>query len=317
MRSREVSTRTDVSTWPVVREEQAGAEAKLWIAAPSGRHWLFKPTRYRKTGERVDADFAEVISGGVAQLLGLPFAVTELAVCNGSEGVISEDVRLDRRDRFDVRDGADLLLDVGATGFVPSSSLDKQARRQRPGHSLENIRSALADVDPHSAAPDGLTAFDVFAGYLLLDAWIGNADRHDQNWAVLEPALDREAPRTLSPTFDHGSALGSGVLPRQREAWTQQPSMLRSFVEKGRATPFENQGRRSVPTLVVHAGAAIGMCSRTGFEHWTSTALRLPMADARTVVERVPELSEGARMFIIQVLDENARRMTDECHSNA
>ena len=30
-----------------------------------------------------------------------------------------------------------------------------------------------------------LTAPEVFAGYLVLDAWVANQDRHDQNWAVL------------------------------------------------------------------------------------------------------------------------------------
>src|SRR5207244_10835725 len=34
-------------------------------------------------------------------------------------------------------------------------------------------------------APAGVTSpLDVFAGYLLLDAWIGNADRHHENWAL-------------------------------------------------------------------------------------------------------------------------------------
>lgn len=28
-------------------------------------------------------------------------------------------------------------------------------------------------------------AFDVFTGYLLLDAWIANTDRHPHNWGVL------------------------------------------------------------------------------------------------------------------------------------
>jgi hypothetical protein len=34
------------------------------------------------------------------------------------------------------------------------------------------------------ALPEGVTtAVDVFAGYVMLDAWIANQDRHHENWA--------------------------------------------------------------------------------------------------------------------------------------
>jgi hypothetical protein len=48
-----------------------------------------------------------------------------------------------------------------------------------PGHSLENVR----------AVPT--TAFDVFAGWPTLDAWIANTDRHDNNWSVLRTRQTR------------------------------------------------------------------------------------------------------------------------------
>ena len=30
-----------------------------------------------------------------------------------------------------------------------------------------------------------VSALDVFVGYLLLDAWIGNTDRHHENWGFV------------------------------------------------------------------------------------------------------------------------------------
>lgn len=52
--------------------------------------------------------------------------------------------------------------------------------------------------------PSGLSsALDVFAGYVLLDAWIANQDRHHENWG----ALRMGTALYLAPSFDHGAAL--------------------------------------------------------------------------------------------------------------
>jgi hypothetical protein len=40
-----------------------------------------------------------------------------------------------------------------------------------------------------------MSAYDVFCGYLVLDALVANSDRHDHNWAVfLPPTLQDERP---------------------------------------------------------------------------------------------------------------------------
>lgn len=47
----------------------------------------------------------------------------------------------------------------------------------------------LGDVAPPPRT-SGFTAFGVFAGYLVLDALVGNTDRHPGNWALLESGHD-------------------------------------------------------------------------------------------------------------------------------
>lgn len=65
------------------------------------------------------------------------------------------------------------------------------------------------------------TAEDVFVGYLLLDALIGNTDRHHENWAVIESygieAEELEFYLHLAPTYDHASSLGRNELDERRE----------------------------------------------------------------------------------------------------
>jgi hypothetical protein len=56
-------------------------------------------------------------------------------------------------------------------------------------------------------------AADLFTGYLMLDAWIGNTDRHDENWGLLVIPPRRVE---LAPTFDHASSLGRELTDERR-----------------------------------------------------------------------------------------------------
>lgn len=80
------------------------------------------------------------------------------------------------------------------------------------------------------APPFGLEkAVDVFVGYLLLDAWIGNGDRHHENWGIVrkKTASTLEETEYLAPTYDHASSLGRDLSDEQRrnrsvEAYTNK-----------------------------------------------------------------------------------------------
>ena len=56
------------------------------------------------------------------------------------------------------------------------------------------------------------SAMDVFIGYVMLDMWIANQDRHHENWAAV---WDGEALH-LAPTFDHGAALARNLSDQER-----------------------------------------------------------------------------------------------------
>jgi hypothetical protein len=71
-------------------------------------------------------------------------------------------------------------------------------------HTVDAVFGQLSAVDPPIGSPSNLSASDCFVGYLLLDALIGNGDRHHENWAVIHAA----ARRRLAPSYDHASSLG-------------------------------------------------------------------------------------------------------------
>jgi hypothetical protein len=90
-------------------------------------------------------------------------------------------------------------------------------------HTIDVVLSVIADKSVnlpinwiHSFGIE--KAVEVFVGYLLLDAWIGNGDRHHENWGIIRTQAKStlEATKHLAPTYDHASSLGRDLSDEQR-----------------------------------------------------------------------------------------------------
>jgi hypothetical protein len=171
-----------------------------------------------------------------------------------------------------LNEGNVVLEGAGVPGYFPhlegQPGLDPaRPGVKRPGHDLTNIRSALDGVaaPPGFDGPAAADGFDVFAGYMILDALIANRDRHEQNWAVLTPGLVSSPPR-ISPSYDHASSLGYNEVDKRRKAILLKPGRLQAWAERGTAYRFEHAGKP--PTLVEHAARALAACTPEGADWW-------------------------------------------------
>ncbi|MGH3871963.1 MAG: hypothetical protein ACRDSR_10690 [Pseudonocardiaceae bacterium] len=99
------------------------------------------------------------------------------------------------------------------------------------------IFQALGKCEP-PAGSDQLTAVEVFAGYLVLDAWVADQDRHDQNWAVLRQAAAPGELR-LASSYDHASSLGFNLLDTRREKLLASEAVA-TGAARGTAHRFEH-----------------------------------------------------------------------------
>lgn len=154
-----------------------------------------------------------------------------------------------------------------------------------------------------------MTAFEVFAGYLVLDALVANQDRHEENWAVLRP-LPGAGALTLAGSYDHGSALGFNLTDAKRVLELDRDGVLK-FCRRATAQRFdrENDGRL---TLVELAHRALAHCSAAARHRWLSSVEALTEAALDGTVDRVPGLSESGRTFTQALLATNRRRLLDE-----
>jgi hypothetical protein len=308
--------RVDASDWEVWEVEQSGSSEATWLLEPfTGERWLHKDTKIPSNGIEQGEDWSEVVSTQVARLLGVPCAPTRLCARAGRRGTLSRTIVPKGHDLWE---GAVVLETAGAPGFFrqiedrPPVEDPQRPGMRRPGHSLANIRTALEGVvpPPGFAGPDGLTAFDVFAGYMILDALIANPDRHEQNWAKLTPRL-LTMPEALSPSYDHASSLGHNLRESARQRCINEPDRLERWAAKGLAVRFEH--RLPAPTLVDHAANAVMMCTDEGADWlWEQfhTLDLTPVLEALNGGE-VPAMSEAAATFAHDLLNLNLRRLRD------
>ena len=200
--------------------EQLGSKQKFWFRLKFDEQlWLFKFAR-DGTGEH----WAEKVAAEIAALIELPAAQVELADFAGKQGSASRSFVF-RHEGYDLVHGDELLA-----GHVIGYDRDKTFRHS--SHSIHNIVEAVTKVFPDEATRN--TQLTRLAGYIVLDALIGNTDRHHQNWGVLvRVSPSGQAEHEIAPTFDHASSLGRNE-PEENLLRRLRDRTVLNYARKGR-----------------------------------------------------------------------------------
>lgn len=284
---------------PEYEDEPLGTKAKFWCRPPGqDRDWLFKFSREREGVVRGE-DWAEWVVHHFAELMQVPTAKVLPAVCEGSPGILSRSV-------VDSAAG-ERLVHGNSVLARENSAYDGGLTRENPEYTVANVHRALRGA----ASPLELTesesfdAFDVWAGYLVLDAVVAGRDRHHENWAVIEYA----GSRRLAPSFDHGNALGFQENDEHRRAMLdQRPRFLKWL---GRGTSHHFAGR---PSLVTLACEALAMASPSAADFWASGLRSIPIQDVESILAKVSgeRMSDVARRFALEIIIVNRERLISE-----
>ena len=205
------------SRW-VLEPEEMGSKKKFWYSPPGEQQprWLFKYPQ-RGTGQH----WAEKIAAEIAGSIGIPRAGVELAVFNGERGSATKSFA---HGGFELIHGNQILA-----AFL--RDYDPQKRFRQSEHTVHSVLSAVDRACGETAAKG--RAKERMAEYMVLDALIGNTDRHHENWGVL---LRRKQDRwvgSVAPSFDHASSLGRELRDESRERRLVE-NQVSSYVERGR-----------------------------------------------------------------------------------
>ncbi len=288
--------------------EPRGAAPKLWIREPGGStsrpetDWLFKPATLQANGIRQVGDWTEVACSRIAGALEIPSATSALAVRNATEGVIVQNVRPVGYDMHTGRVAMLHEIDV----HTRDSKRDHTAS---VGHSLDNVLRVLSDYGPPPgwSSWEGTTATDVLVGYLILDALVGNGDRHEQNWAVLWAKSSTSGlTDRLSAGYDVGASLGFQLSDRQRSDRLRDTVAMQSFAQKGLARRFDGDQRTTLVDLALRASRS---CSAPGKRRLAELVESVGRGRFLDVVEGLDGVSEVTRRFACEILKINGGRI--------
>jgi HipA-like C-terminal domain len=264
-------------------EESLGTKEKFWFSHPELGRCLYKKNRSNIAGE----DWSEKIAAELCSLLGLPHAQYELAIYNGEYGVISPSFL---PENGDLVHGNQILADVHLD--YPKNSQDlSQHTVNSIFDAFDGLESKYSDIfqplrwDPLSSIQK---VHHIFVGYLLLDAWIGNSDRHHENWGFV--ALENKL--YLAPTYDHASSLGRNESDEKRE------KRLRT---KDKGYSVEAYADRCLSYFYSHADNKQRIKT---FEAFCLAAKRYPEA-ASTWIEHLNQISSDDILDVLQRIPPN------------
>ena len=270
--------------------EQMGSKPKFWFRQPDDeRQWLFKFSR-EGTGE----DWAEKIAAEIAGILEMSAPGVELAVFDGQRGSISRSFVL-QREGWDLVHGNELLAD-----YV--SGYQRELVFRQSQHTLDNILTVLRRIFPDPEQSQ--VQIEQLAGYLTLDALVGNTDRHHENWGVLRRTrADGSLEDTLAPSFDHASSLGRELLPDERERHLRDGS-IETYARRGRGGIYmATADRRGANPLELVLQVAPTMPE--AFQPWLARVRALSSASVQSIINAVPEtlMDPTAKRFAMALVE--------------
>ena len=283
------------------QNEPMGTKFKFWF---DDYHLLFKVGR-ENTGD----NWAEKVASELCELIGLPHAKYELAVCGGKRGVVTPNF---------VPNGAQLIHGGEILANIIPGYQKAQYYGQRKhtlGLVMKIIGSKEIEVPIGWSNLDGInTAIDVFIGYLMLDAWIANQDRHHENWAlILKPVDGTRSAYHLAPSYDHASSFGSNELDVNKKSRLTTRDIGRSmekYVERARSAfylMFDDSKPSSTFDVFHKAASKKPEAARL----WIKQMEKVSPLDTRSILERIPktEISDVTIDFTQRILELNRERL--------
>ena len=283
--------------------EYLGSKRKGWLTYRldgKDTRILFKQGR-TGTGE----NWAEKVACKLAGLLNLPHASYELAYLNKNDPcVISPNF---------LEEGNELKL-----GNELIEGFDKDQRFNNTKHTLNAMLNVLQQNNV--GLPLGLSkqtlvinsANDLFIGYLCFDAWIGNTDRHAENWGIITKGNNINI---LAPTFDHASSLGRNEPDQkriERLKTKDQGFSVQAYVRGAMVPIYDNDGCQ------LNAITLIKECKKYNpqiTKYWIAKIIEIMNNEQqiKKILDLVPDefISEPAKDFALAILKESVKRLKE------
>ena len=288
--------------------EYLGTKRKFWFTTDSHR-FLFKAEE-RGTGE----DWAEKVVCELARLLGVPHVHYELAhEYEGPRPIQPGVVCPTFVPRPQVLVLGNQLLVIRDSAY-PAEEVRKYGVREYTAEAVADIVSLLKPPDEEwmQATPSGITtSLEVFTGYVMLDAWVANQDRHHQNWGAIWHAPDIR----LAPTFDHGASLARNLTDEERKErlhTRDRNRTIEQFCSRARSG-FYTAAQKEKTVLAIDVFRHFAVLAPNAARIWLGRLAKIDLIAVDAILAEIPpqRMSPVTREFTLKLLMTNQRRLLE------
>ncbi len=278
----------------VLEPEAMGSKDKFWYRQPGANaaDWLFKHPQ-ANTGQH----WAEKIAAEVAAKLSIFHAVVELAVFQNARGSATESFARDGRALFH----GNQVLGGKVLGYNANATFR---------HSSHTVMNIFLGIERTFTTPEaGRKAKVRMAEYVMLDALIGNTDRHHENWGILRKWTGDHWSGSLAPSFDHASSLGRELRDEKRLQFLTD-NRVGSYSEKGHGGIYWSQDEKRGPSPL----ALVRTAAREQGEFFGPALEKLRTVERGVlseIVDRVPAdwMTPVARQFTLALMCYNLQQL--------
>jgi hypothetical protein len=290
-----------------IEEEDNGRFDKYWINHPILGRCLFKAASpIDSKPDEQQMDWREKVACELGKSIGLPMAQTEFASKSTSEkdAVISGSISVDCTPK-----GSQTMSLRGFLSQVDPNYDSAYSDSYEDGYSVKNVMHHLQQhsvgLPPSWERIEGINdGADLLVGYLLLDAWLGATDRHDEN---LEIAIS-ETGYTLCPSFDHGDCLGSKLTSEQQIADFKDRRLSESCWWQ---TEDINSRLETREITTIEAFNNAYQIKPIAARSWQQRLVAVTTTQINDIFDRIPEgrITPAAAKFAIDILDFNRQAL--------
>lgn len=278
--------------------EMMGSKYKFWF-----QHEQLGCCLYKQARQNLGEDWAEKVASELSDLLGLPHATYHLAeTWEGNRGVVSPN--------FLPPGGTLVHGNEILTPIVPNYPTSATYRASQ--HTIDIVLQVIEAnrvALPIAWTPlSGIqTAVEVFVGYLLLDAWIGNGDRHHENWAFVRNKVGSTETIHLAPTYDHASCLGRDLPDEQRHKRSIEAYANKCY------SAFYNSVEDKKPFKTFDAFHRVAFRYPQATHIWLARLECISKANTLEIFSRIhrSRISTVAIEFAQKILEFNQKRLLD------
>ncbi|MCH5264423.1 MAG: HipA domain-containing protein [Lachnospiraceae bacterium] len=261
-----------------------GAERKLGIQY-KGENYIIKFRKNSEAGQSCN-HISEYLGCHIFETVGIETQETWLGIYRGEEVVVLKDFTSESETFVPFNDVGDSSLDID---------------RERVTYSYSDITAMLKENRKLTRVEETVDAFwDIY----IMDAFLGNFDRHGSNWGFLK-SQDRYR---LAPVFDNGSCLFPKLAnDEQCQGILRSQAEMEKRIYQFPTSQIRLDGQKSSYYEVIRS-RRFPACDRA----LERMAERIDMEAVCSLVESIEQMSDVRKEFLITMLTMRYTRLIRE-----